>query len=132
MQALKRYLSLEIENSRDYLLKLKYQPEIYSKGSPKYFTIIIKHQITLRLEQLLESSKGMGYNMSFKIYFLNLHLDFFLGKFVVASDKQDQIKGHFSYKGGYRRQWSTRILADRYQTLKSAITDVNIGAIQQL
>ena len=68
---------------------------------------------------MIDSYKNMGCNMSLKIHFLHLHLDFFPSNFGDVSDEHGE---HFHQdiavvEKRYQGKWSPSMLADYCWTL---------------
>ena len=71
------------------------------------------------VQDLLTSYKAMGRNMSLKIHFLELHLDFFLENLGEVSDEQDIM----TMEKWYQDKWTSSMLADYCWSLKMDVPD---------
>jgi hypothetical protein len=77
------------------------------------------------VEEMLQSYKDMGCNMSLKIHFLDSHLDFFPDNLGAVSDEHgERFHQDISVmEKRYQGQWNARMVADYCWTLKRDVKD---------
>ena len=77
------------------------------------------------VQDLSNSYKAMGCNMSLKIHFLEFHLDFFFPENLEVSDEHGEMlhKGIMTMEKQYQGKWTSSMLTGYCWTLKRNVPD---------